>query len=122
MTALSTPYATDEDVALRASADFAILCPKDQCLASGRDGGFTGDRWTLSSPTVDFLANGLTPGHVVRLTQPVNLFKPPGEAFVVVSVAPNAVTLRRKGQPAGVGQPAAPVEGASNVEFAVTTL
>ena len=31
-------YATDEDIALRASADFAILCPKDQCLAYGNDG------------------------------------------------------------------------------------
>jgi hypothetical protein len=122
MTAIPIAYATDEDVALRASADFAILCPKDQCLAYGRDGAFTGDRWTLGSPTVDFLANGLAPGHLVRLTQPVNLFKPPGEAFVVVSVATNSVTLRRKGQPARVGQPAAPAEGAQNAEFTVTTL
>jgi hypothetical protein len=122
MASTPTAYATDEDIALRASADFAILCPKDQCLASGNDGTIGGDRWTLKSTSVDFLANGLAPGHLVRLTQPVGLYKPPGESFAVVSVAPNAVTLRRKGQVVGVGQPAGPVDGASSVEFSVTTL
>ena len=118
-----TAYADDEDVALRASTDFAILCPRDQCLAQGADGAFdASDLWTLTSATVDFQANGLAPGNVVRLCQPVSLFKPPGEAFAVVSVAPYAVQLRRKGQPEGVGQPAGPPGGASKVEFVATTL
>jgi hypothetical protein len=116
-------YATDEDIALRASADFHLLCPKDQNLAWGADGVFNvSDRWRLTSQTVDFLANGLAPGQIVRLTQPVALFKPPGDSLVVAGVAPNAVTLRRKGQPLGMGQPPGPLEGASQVEFAVTTL
>jgi hypothetical protein len=123
MTVSSIVYATDEDVALRASADFAILCPRDQCLAYGNDGGFEpGDPWTLRSPSVDFQANGLAPGHLVRLTQPVSQYKPPGEAFAVVAVAPNAVTLRRKGQPVGVGQTAGTAGGLAGVEFTATTL
>ena len=116
-------YATDEDIALRASADFSILCPKDQCLAWGTDGLFSpSDRWTLTSSSVDFLANGLSPGQVLRLTQPVSVFKPPGEAFAIESVATGMVRLRRKGQSSGVGQPAAPSNGVDSVEFSVTTL
>jgi hypothetical protein len=120
MTCTPTVYANDEDIALRASADFAILCPRDQCLAYGTDGAFS-DPWTLTSQSVDFVSNGLTPGQVVRLTQPVSVYKPPGDAFVIASVCPGGVVLRRKGQPVGVGQPAA-AAGVSGVEFTVTTL
>lgn len=120
MTFTPIAYANDEDIALRASADFAILCPKDQCLAYGTDGAFT-DPWTLTSQSVDFQANGLSPGLVVRLTQPISRYKPPGEALVVDSVAPHAVVLRRKGQPARVGQPAGAADSAP-VEFTVATL
>jgi hypothetical protein len=116
-------YATDEDIAFRASADFQLLCPKDQNLAWGTDGAFgVIDRWTLTSLTVDFLANGLVPGQIVRLTQPVALFKPPGDCLVVAAVRTNQVTLRRKGQSMGMGQPPGPPEGSTQVEFAVTTL
>lgn len=122
MSANVASYANDEDIALRASADFAILCPRDQCLAYGRDGVFSSDLWTLTSPSIDFQGNGLTPGHLVRLTQPVGVFKPPGDTFVAVSIAPNTVTLRRKGQPARVGQPPSVPGGVVNVEFTATTL
>jgi len=115
-------YATDEDIALRASSDYAILCPRDQCLAGARNGGFGDDPWTLTSQSVNFLANGLAPGHVVRLTQPVGLFKASGEAFVISTVAPNALKLRRKGQTDGFGKPPGPEGGVQNVEFTVTTL
>src|SRR5947199_54246 len=55
MTTSTTLYATDEDIVLRASADFALLCPRDQKLASGTDGTFMpDDRWTLHSTAVDF--------------------------------------------------------------------
>ena len=123
MNILSNIYATDEDVAVRASADFEILCPKDQSLASGNDGTISsGDRWMLTSSTVDFLAQGLTPGNVVRLCQPVSAYKPPGEAFVVDSLASGSMRLRRKGQLPGVGQPAGPPAGVDSIEFSVTTL
>ena len=74
------------------------------------------------SPTVDFLGQGLAPGQVVQLTKPVTYFKPPGECFVIASVAAYAATLRRKGQPPGVGQPPVSFSGLAGVEFLVTTL
>ena len=123
MNTLNIVYATDEDIALRAPADFAILCPRDQKLAGGADGAFSpSDPWTLRSTSVDFSARGLSPGQVVLLTKPTATFRPPGEALVIVSVAPGAVTLRRKGQPAGAGQPPGPAVGLSGVEFAINTL
>jgi hypothetical protein len=118
-----TPFATDEDIALRASADFPILCPRDQKLAWGLDGIFlSADPWTLISTTVNFQANGLAPGQVVQLAKPVAGSRHPGEMLVIASVAPSAITLRRKGQAAGVGQAPAPATGLDNVEFLVATL
>jgi len=116
-------YATDEDVALRASADFALLCPRDQKLAYGTDGSFNpADRWTLLSTTVNFAAQGVAAGQLLFLTAPVATFKPPGEALVVVSISAGAVTLRRKGQPAGLGQPPSPAAGLTGVEFTALSL
>lgn len=116
-------YATDEDIALRASADFALLCPRDQKLAYGADGSFNpADRWTLLSTTVNFAAQGVAPGMLLLLTAPVGTFKPPGEALVVVSATAGSVTLRRKGQPAGVGQPPSPAAGLTGVEFTAPSL
>jgi len=116
-------YATDEDIALRASADFSALCPRDQVLASGSDGLFVAaDPWTLTSASVNFAAFGLAPGQVARLTRPTSSFGAGGELFTIQAVAPGAITLRRKGQAAGVGQPPAPPSGLAGVEFAVRTL
>ena len=116
-------YATDEDIALRASADFSALCPRDQLLASGLDGIFAAsDLWTLTSNSVDFSAFGLEPGLVVRLTKPPGAFGPSGELLAIQAVVPGAITLRRKGQAAGVGQPPSPPNGLTNVEFTVRSL
>ena len=123
MTTLTTVYATDEDIAVRAPADFPILCPRDQKLAWGADGAISPNSpWTLTSSTVDFSARGLAPGNVVQLLKPVANFRPPGDALVVASVAPFAVTLRRKGLATGAGQP--PGSGAvlTGVEFTANTL
>ena len=118
-----TVYATDEDIALRASTDFSALCPRDQVLALGTDGIFaSSDLWTLTSATVDFAAFGLTPGLLARLTKPTTVFGPNGELFAIQSVATRGITLRRKGQPAGVGQPPSSPGGLTNVEFAVRSL
>ena len=116
-------YATDEDIALRASADFSALCPRDQVLASGSDGVFlASDPWTLTSASVDFSAFGLAPGQVARLTKPVTSFGASGDLLVIQALSPGAITLRRKGQAAGVGQPPSSSSGLTNVEFAVRTL
>ena len=118
-----TSYATDEDIALRASADFSALCPRDQVLASGSDGVFlASDPWTLTSASVDFSAFGLEPGQVARLTRPVASFGASGDLYVIQAVSTGAITLRRKGQAAGVGQPPGPSGGLTGVEFAVRTL
>jgi len=123
MSTLTTVYATDEDIAIRASADFPILCPKDQKLAAGSDGSFGASLpWTLASSSVDFSACGLSPGNIILLTKPVASFKPPGDALVVVATAPFAVTLRRKGLRIGAGQPPTPPTALMGVEFAAVTL
>ncbi len=118
-----TSYATDEDIALRASADFAALCPVDQAVASGSDGVFlASDPWTLLSGSVNFAALGLGPGLIVRLSKPASAFGPTGVLFAVASAASGGITLRRKGQPAGLGQPASPAAGVVGVEFSIRTL
>ena len=116
-------YATDEDLALRASSDFSILCPRDQKVAVGEDGSFSVvDRWTLSSASVDFLAQGARAGQVVLLTKPSTSFRSPGEVFAIESVVGGAALLRRKGQPIGVGQPPSPPQGLQGVEFLIASL
>ena len=116
-------YATDEDIALRASADFAILCPRDQTLAAGLDGVFDpSDRWSLQSASVNFTAQGVLPGQVVQLLGPSSAFRAPGDGLIVVATNGHVVTLRRKGQPTGAGQPPAPASGLVAVEFLIATL
>ena len=117
------PFATDEDIAVRASGDFEALCPRDQVVAAGNDGAFNpGSPWTLVSASVDFLGQGLRAGQVARLGRPASSFGANGELFAIESVATGAITLRRKGQPCGVGQPPAPAAGLTGVEFSVRTL
>src|SRR5437762_9727881 len=123
MSMLTTIYATDEDIAIRASSDFLLLCPRDQKLASGTDGMFASSgRWTLTSPTVDLASCGIAAGNVVQLLGPSAYFKVPGETLVVATVATGALGLRRKGEAAGIGQPPGPPTGLSGVEFIVATL
>jgi hypothetical protein len=119
------PYCSDEDVAVRAPADYATLCA-GEVVARGGDGTFlASDRWTLRSAAVDFAACGLRPGHVVQLTQAaapnVGAFGQ-GELFGVVLAATGSVTLRRRGLPPGAGMPPAPPAGLAGVAFAVPTL
>ena len=115
-------YATDEDVAIRAPADYLALCPKDQVSVAGTDGLFLpSDLWTLRSPSINFIGAGLIPGQVVRLSG-LPVFGPQGDLFAIASVGPGGLTLRRKGQKQGVGRPPSPMSGLSGVEFIVRTL
>lgn len=123
MSPITIVYATDEDIALRASADYPLLCPRDQKLAWGNDGIFLlSDPWTLTSASVDFVSNGLAPRQVVQLTKPTTVFRPPGELLVIDSVMSGGLVLRRKGQAPGVGQPPGWPNGQNGVEFAAHTL
>jgi hypothetical protein len=121
MATLTTLYATDEDLSIRAAGDFALLCPKDQKLAEGTDGAFSAaDRWTLTSASNDFQALGLKAGHVIQLSKQ-GVFRGT-EELVVVSAAPGSVTLKRKGLAPSVGFPPGPAGGSSGINFVVTTL
>jgi hypothetical protein len=122
MTTPDIPYATDEDIAIYAPADFALLCPRDQALARGTDGSFdAADRWTLRSASVDFVADGLVPGHVVQLLAPAWALSAPGESLVVTLVSTGSIGLRRKGLAPRTGLPPGPASGLDGVEFFVST-
>lgn len=118
----SMGYATDEDVALRAPSDFAVLCPKDQLIASSIDAYFSGaDRWTLHCASIDFIAQGVQCGQVVQLVAPQAAFGITGDLLVVNERAAHSIQLRRWGLAPTQGQP--PVAaGLTGVEFHIRTL
>ena len=112
---LTTVYATDEHVAIRATGDFAILCPVWQTLARGTDGVLDG--WTLTTAS-DLTAVKL--GHIVQLSRGTpNAFRGEGELMAVDSVVGGVATLRRIGLASGVG---APLPTASGVQFTFGTM
>lgn len=120
---LSTVYASDEDVAVHAPGDFAVLAPAWQKVAQGSDGVFApGPSWVLTSATSNFEIAGARPGHVVQLRGPSSTFKGVGELFVVAGAAGGSLTIRRVGMPTNVGAPPAPQSGLSGVEFFMATL
>ena len=120
---LATVYATDENIAIRASGDFTMLCPDWQKLAFGTDGTFAaGAPWVLTSATVDFAAAGVTAQHVVLLRKPSTVFKGSGELLAVDSATDSGVVLRRLGSNLNLGQPPAPAEGLTGVEFLIASL
>ena len=118
---LATVYCTDEDLLVRAPADYLNLCPKSQVLAQATDGVFAaGARWTLTSAATDFVAAGVAAGHVVALTAPRSAFPNPGGLLLVVdAVATGSIVLRRPGMTAGVGLPPGPAAGLTGVSFTV---
>jgi hypothetical protein len=120
---LTTVYATDENIAVRASGDFAMLCPDWQKLAFGTDGTFAaGSPWVLTSASVNFTAAGVSAQHVVLLSKPSTAFKGSGELLAVQSATDNAITLRRLGGSLNAGQPPAQAAGLTGVEFLIATL
>jgi hypothetical protein len=120
----TTPvYCTDEDILVHAGGDFAILCPPWQQMAVGTDGTFApGSPWVLSSATVDFAANGVSPNQVVWLTAPKAQFPGGGQFLAIDSVTGNSITLRRPHKDLFVGQPPAPIAGLTTVTFTISTL
>ncbi len=117
-------FATNEDIAIRASADLPLICPREQTIASGSDGAFRpGDVWTLRSSTVDFSTQGVLSGQVIQLTRPTQLgARSPSQLFMIDSVGPFSVTLRRQGEGPLKGDPPAPTSGLTGVQFRVMTL
>jgi hypothetical protein len=120
----TTPtYCTDEDVAVRASGDFITLAPSFQSMARGGDGVFAnGIPWVLSSASVNFATNGVTPNMVVALTGPKNIYPGGGDLLAIDSVATNSITLRRLHQDLNIGNPPGPAAGLTGVAFAIVTM
>jgi hypothetical protein len=129
MATLSTVYATDEDVAVRATGDYMVVCPEDQKVASGTDGVIDpAGPWQFTSATGNFTTRGLAPGHVIRLgggmadAKPVReVFGATGDLFIVDTVDTDTqLTLRRIRQPSGLGMPPG-VAVLSGIPFKVLT-
>jgi hypothetical protein len=122
----TTPvYATDEDIAVRAGADFITLCPIWQQMAAGADGVFAaGSPWALSSVSVNFGANKVQPNQVVLLSAPKTQYPGGGQLLAVDSVSTDGttLTLRRLHKDLDVGQPPAPGAGLIGVVFLISTL
>lgn len=113
-------FATDEHIAIRASGDYSALVPRDNLIAYGSDGVFDdSDRWTLTSSIVDPSARGVRAGCCCLLTKPTVNYRSPGVLLAVSSVGTGSMTLRRRGQSAGVGEPPGTAAGLTGVEFAV---
>jgi len=124
---LEIVYCDDEALAIRCHADYRVLTPSSNMLASGADGAFAeGEPWTLRSASVDFEAQGVKPGMIVVLDQGgaagARHIKGSGDHLAVASVEGSALGLRRIGLEAGVGQPPAPPEGLEGVRFSIATL
>jgi hypothetical protein len=121
--ALTLVYCTDEDIALRDQADYVNLAPKSQRTLHGLDGVFaSGDLWTLTSASVNFVAAGLASGSVVGLSRPLATYTTPGgELFGVGVVTSGSVTLRRLGLGPGLGLPPSPIGGLTGVGFFCVT-
>lgn len=132
---LAVTYCTDEALAVRAGGDFLRLVPRDQDRASGTDGYFeTATPWVLRSTAVPFATYGVEAGNVVALwgAAPARgsssaAFTRFGEKdsptlFAVDSVSGSTLSLRRKGEASGIGQPPGTADGITAVEFRVITL
>lgn len=120
---LATVYATDEEFLMIAGADFVTVCPRAFLFALGVDGAFSpSDRWTLTSASVDFEAQGVAPNMVMQLSGNRPEWKGLGGLLAVESVAGGSCLLRRAGRSIGEGQPPGPEGGAIGVSFLVTSL
>jgi hypothetical protein len=116
-------YATDEDIAVRASGDFITLCPAWQQMAFGTDGVFAPDApWVLTSTLTNFQNNGVSPNQVVWLSAPKANFPGSGQLLAIDSVSGSSITLRRLHKDLNVGQPPAPAAGLTGVIFTINTM
>jgi hypothetical protein len=115
-------YATDETVWIRSRGDFASLSNSSEQLAFGNDGAIAnGAYWTMTSNSIDFQGQGVTPQCVAWLTAPKASFPGGGRFLAVDSVGPNQIVLRVIGKALNVGQPPAPLAGLSAITFTINT-
>jgi len=124
-TGLSTSlYCSDEDLCVAAPGDFGQLIPLAQTVAKGSDGVFlasSAGSWVLNSASSNFVTQAVAAGTVLQIRGPQGVYAST-DMLVVVSVAANAVTLRRVGLPVGMGSPPGPAAGITGVQFIIGTL
>ncbi len=103
---LSTVYATDEDISIRASGDYAELVPDHQLVIRITDGSLMSiNPWVITSATANFIGAGCQPGQVVHIIpNDANVYGADGDDFAVDAVMLNSLTLRRIGMASGSGQ------------------
>jgi hypothetical protein len=128
-----TILATDEDIHREAEADFRALVPRSARLAVGSDGVITtAAPWTLTSATVGFSSQSITPGQVVFVggTPGSNaarefgvgeLSRPSGKPFIVSEVASGSITLRNPHLDDLEGDPPAWNDNLSGLIFQIYT-
>lgn len=120
-------FASDETLVGRLRGDFWSMATGADTLAAGTDGTFAADsQWTMTSPSVNFEAQGLQPQQVMLLTKGTinsggQAFTGGGRWFALDSVAGNSVTLRMVNQQLGVGHPPVSTAGATAVNFLCAT-
>jgi hypothetical protein len=123
-------FCSDEDIARRCAADFAVLCGDSQMLARGTDGvfsGLPGDPWTMTSASVNFINQGVMVGDILHLVPPRIVgtqatYPAIGQLLAIDTVTGNPVTLRRIGLASGLGDPPIAPGGSGSYRFTVPTL
>ncbi len=120
----TTPvYASDEDIAVRAGADFITLCPPWQQMASGTDGYFnSGSPWVFNSVATNFQSNNVVPNQVVWLSAPKTQYPGSGQLLAIDSVLGTSLVLRRLHKDLNIGNPPGPAAGLTGIAFAINTL
>lgn len=118
-------FCTDEDLAIRAPADFPLIVTAP-VLAVGRDGTVSqASPWALSSASNDFAAQGVAAGHCMwleKLGEPADGTVPYSEQLLAVdAVAGGTATLRPLGGSAGSGVGPGLLGDLASVRFRVAT-
>lgn len=122
MALLSTTYATDEDLFIRAGYDLTTLTPRHQVVAVGADGAIDGGDFVLTSAGSDFATSGVVPGMVLQLLDPrQNLPGGVADILAVEAAGVTTLTLRRVGFAPGEGRPPY-ADDTAGISFRVATL
>jgi hypothetical protein len=121
----ATLFCTDEDLLILAPGDYLKMVPADQVYASADDGVILAGEWSLASATIPFATQGVRAGMACSLegtaAQLANLASKRADLLVVEAATDDALTLRRKAESAGKGQPPARSD-ASSLPFRVVSL
>jgi hypothetical protein len=104
-------FCSEEDLALEATGDLALIAPRSPYFAKGSDGVLTAGGRTVSSALVDFAAQGVLADTLCILSGSITApaarttFGIGGEVFIVsVDAVGGSITLRNPGMLAGIGQ------------------